>query len=59
MKYLSTTKAEAFIAQALHANQVPLVDAKLVAQLMIKSDLVGADGHGIFRLPAYIKRIRA
>jgi LDH2 family malate/lactate/ureidoglycolate dehydrogenase len=26
---------------------------------MVKSDLVGADGHGIFRLPAYIKRIRA
>ena len=59
MKHLSTTKAEAFIAQALHANRVPLVDAKLVAQLMIQSDLVGADGHGIFRLPAYIKRIRA
>ena len=59
MKHLSTTKAETFIAQALHANQVPLADAKLVAQLMIQSDLVGADGHGIFRLPAYIKRIRA
>lgn len=59
MKYLSITQAEAFIAQALHANQVPLVDAQLVAQLMVKSDLVGADGHGIFRLPAYIKRIRA
>ena len=59
MKYLATTKAEAFIAQALHANQAPLADATLVAQLMIQSDLVGADGHGIFRLPAYIKRIRA
>ena len=30
-----------------------------MAQLMVKSDLVGADGHGIFRLPAYLKRIRA
>ena len=59
MKHLSIAKAEAFIAQALHANQVPLVDAQVVAQLMVKSDLVGADGHGIFRLPAYIKRIRA
>jgi hypothetical protein len=26
---------------------------------MVKSDLAGADGHGIFRLPAYLKRIRA
>lgn len=59
MKHLSIAKAEAFIAQALHANQVPLADAQVVAQLMVQSDLVGADGHGIFRLPAYIKRIRA
>ena len=59
MTHLSITQAEEFIANALRANQVPAADAKVVAQLMIKSDLVGADGHGIFRLPAYIKRIRA
>ena len=59
MTYLPITQAEEFIAKALRANQVPTADAKVVAQLMIKSDLVGADGHGIFRLPAYIKRIRA
>jgi len=59
MKYLSIIQAEEFIANALQANKVPAADAKIVAQLMVKSDLVGADGHGIFRLPAYIKRIRA
>ena len=59
MTYLPITQAEEFIANVLRANQVPTADAKVVAQLMIKSDLVGADGHGIFRLPAYIKRIRA
>lgn len=59
MKYLPIHRAEEFIAHALQANQVPAADAQLVAQLMIKSDMVGADGHGIFRLPAYIKRIRA
>jgi LDH2 family malate/lactate/ureidoglycolate dehydrogenase len=59
MTHLPITQAEEFIANALRANQVPTADAKVVAQLMIKSDLVGADGHGIFRLPAYIKRIRA
>jgi len=59
MKYLSIIQAEEFIANALQANKVPVADAKIVAQLMVKSDLVGADGHGIFRLPAYIKRIRA
>jgi LDH2 family malate/lactate/ureidoglycolate dehydrogenase len=59
MTYLPIIQAEEFIASALHANKVPAADAKLIAQLMVKSDLVGADGHGIFRLPAYIKRIRA
>ncbi|MBU3630564.1 Ldh family oxidoreductase [Polynucleobacter sp. AP-Melu-500A-A1] len=58
-KYLSITQAEQFIAKALIAHDVPLADALIVAQLMIKSDLVGADGHGLFRLPAYLKRIRA
>ncbi len=58
-KYLSIGDAEQFIAKALVANDVPSADALIVAQLMVKSDLVGADGHGLFRLPAYIKRIRA
>lgn len=58
-KYLSISDAEQFIAKALVANEVPLADALIVAQLMVKSDLVGADGHGLFRLPAYLKRIRA
>lgn len=59
MKYLSIIKAEEFIATALKANKVPAADASVIAQLMVKSDLVGADGHGLFRLPAYIKRIQA
>jgi LDH2 family malate/lactate/ureidoglycolate dehydrogenase len=59
LKYLSISDAENFIAEVLCAVKVPTADAKMVAQLMIKSDLVGADGHGIFRLPAYLKRIRA
>jgi len=59
MKYLSIVKAEEFIANALKANKVPAADALVIAQLMVKSDLAGADGHGLFRLPAYIKRIQA
>jgi LDH2 family malate/lactate/ureidoglycolate dehydrogenase len=59
MKHLSVLKAEEFIANALKANKVPAADAAVIAQLMVKSDLVGADGHGLFRLPAYIKRIQA
>jgi len=58
-KYLPIADAQAFISKAFQSVQVPLSDANLVAELMVKSDLVGADGHGIFRLPAYLKRIRA
>ena len=59
MKYVSVAKAESFIAKALEAEKVPAADARIIANLMVQSDLVGADGHGIFRLPAYLKRIRA
>ena len=59
MKYLSIADAENFISSALQAEKVPAGDADIIANLMVKSDLAGADGHGIFRLPAYLKRIRA
>ncbi|MEI6182283.1 MAG: Ldh family oxidoreductase [Polynucleobacter sp.] len=59
MKYLAIADAEAFISKVLQSQKVPVADADIIANLMVKSDLVGADGHGIFRLPAYVKRIRA
>ena len=49
----------AFVARALAAVGLPQADAKQVAELMIRADLRGADGHGIFRLPQYIRRIKA
>ncbi len=59
VKTISVAKAEAFIAQVLCAAGVPADDAQQVGKLMVRSDLAGADGHGIFRLPAYMKRIKA
>ena len=59
MNYLSIADAERFISSALQSANVPAPDADVTANLMVQSDLVGADGHGIFRLPAYLKRIRA
>lgn len=59
IKYLAVSRAESFISSAFQALKVPKSDADLVATLMVQSDLVGADGHGIFRLPSYLKRIRA
>jgi L-2-hydroxycarboxylate dehydrogenase (NAD+) len=52
-------KLEAFAARALTAVGLPGADAKQAARLMVLADLRGADGHGIFRLPHYVRRIRA
>src|SRR5205809_4260125 len=38
---------------------LPAVDAAKVAELMTEADLTGADAHGVFRLPQYVRRARA
>ena len=50
---------ETFIVRVFQACGVPEDDAHDVARLMAEADLVGADAHGIFRLPQYVKRIQA
>ncbi len=49
----------AFVARALEQVGLPAEDAAGVARLMVQADLRGADGHGTFRLPQYVRRIRA
>ena len=49
----------AFIASAYRAVGVAAADAEQAAELMAASDISGADGHGVFRLPQYIRRIKA
>ena len=48
-----------FIAAALVAHGLPQADAGTVAELMVEADLLGGDGHGIFRLPRYLARLEA
>jgi L-2-hydroxycarboxylate dehydrogenase (NAD+) len=50
----SSLIAEAFVAAGL-----PDADAARCAELMTQADLTGADGHGIFRLPQYVRRLKA
>src|SRR5215469_13293655 len=47
-----------FIAGAYRAAGIPDADACRAAELMAQSDISGADGHGVFRLPQYIRRIQ-
>jgi L-2-hydroxycarboxylate dehydrogenase (NAD+) len=49
----------AFIADSLRMLDFSAGDAAKVAELMTEADLTGADAHGVFRLPSYVKRIKA
>jgi LDH2 family malate/lactate/ureidoglycolate dehydrogenase len=48
-----------FVAAILAAEGLPEDDARTVAGLMVEADLLGGDGHGVFRLPRYLDRLRA
>jgi L-2-hydroxycarboxylate dehydrogenase (NAD+) len=51
-------RLEAFIAQAFRKVGIAAGDACSIAALMVRADVQGSDGHGIFRLPQYIRRIK-
>ena len=55
---LSAKQLEAFIARAMEAVDVPAADAKIIGEMMTRADVQGSEGHGIFRLPQYIRRIK-
>lgn len=46
------------ILDTLSTAGLPAQDAGRVAALMVEADLTGADSHGIFRLPQYLRRIQ-
>jgi LDH2 family malate/lactate/ureidoglycolate dehydrogenase len=48
-----------FVASILRAEGLPQEDARTVAALMVEADLLGGEGHGVFRLPRYTERLRA
>jgi L-2-hydroxycarboxylate dehydrogenase (NAD+) len=48
-----------FIASAFEVVGMPAADARTIGALMTEADLQGSDGHGVIRLPQYVKRIRA
>jgi LDH2 family malate/lactate/ureidoglycolate dehydrogenase len=47
------------ITDALAKMGLPATDAAKIAELMTEADLTGADAHGVFRLPQYVRRLRA
>src|SRR6185295_15465731 len=55
---VSPEALEAFIARAFEAVAIPPADARAIAELMVRADVQGSEGHGVFRLPQYIRRIK-
>ena len=55
---IAAPRLEAFIARAFEAVGVPYDDAKIIGELMARADVNGSEGHGVFRLPQYIRRIK-
>ena len=49
----------ALIEDALATAGLPRADAAVCARLMGEADLTGADAHGVFRLPQYVRRLKA
>lgn len=58
MERYSVSAVTGLIADAFAARGVPAAEAAKVATLMVEADLTGADAHGVFRLPQYVRRMR-
>src|SRR5579883_815186 len=56
---VSADRLRTFISQAFEKAGLPASDAGILADLIAEADLRGTDTHGVFRLPLYMRRIRA
>ena len=58
-RHVSAARLHGFIADALRACGMSAENATRMASLMADADIGGQDGHGVFRLPQYVRRIQA
>jgi L-2-hydroxycarboxylate dehydrogenase (NAD+) len=56
---VSAERLRAFVADAFVAAGLPKEDARLCSELIAEADLRGTDTHGVFRMPLYVRRIKA
>jgi LDH2 family malate/lactate/ureidoglycolate dehydrogenase len=56
---VSIARLAEFIATALRAAGLLPDDAARVGRLMAECDAIGGDAHGVFRLPQYVRRLKA
>jgi LDH2 family malate/lactate/ureidoglycolate dehydrogenase len=56
---VSADRLRTFIAEVFDKAGMPAHDAGILAELITEADLRGSDTHGVFRLPLYVRRIKA
>src|SRR5262249_32407994 len=56
---IPTAAITGLIIDAMNKAGVSDGDASKIAELMLEADLIGADAHGVFRLPQYWQRLPA
>jgi L-2-hydroxycarboxylate dehydrogenase (NAD+) len=56
---VSADRLRTFISQVFEKTGMPASDAQILGELIVEADLRGTDTHGVFRLPLYVRRIRA
>ena len=56
-RLFSVERLEGFIRAVLGAFKIQEAHARICAARMIEADLRGMHGHGIFRLPGYVRRL--
>jgi LDH2 family malate/lactate/ureidoglycolate dehydrogenase len=54
---ISAASLRAFLEDALRACGLAAADAATAAGAMLEADLTGADAHGVFRLPGYVRAL--
>jgi LDH2 family malate/lactate/ureidoglycolate dehydrogenase len=56
---VSADRLRLFVSQAFEKAGLPTDDARTLGELIAEADLRGTDTHGVFRLPLYVRRIKA
>jgi len=56
---VSADRLRTFISRAFEAARLRADDAHILGELIAEADLRGTDTHGVFRLPLYVRRIKA
>ncbi|HMA74048.1 MAG TPA: Ldh family oxidoreductase [Xanthobacteraceae bacterium] len=56
---VSADRLRTFVSQVFEKVGLTTDEARILGELIVAADLRGTDTHGVFRLPLYVRRIKA